>query len=80
MKQIKSITVPKHDDYRIEDEYKLALKRIPGFITFFPHYEEQKNYLPPRQYFWEVYHTLDQAHVEAIVDSINQSAGIPAKD
>ena len=62
-----------NDEYSIEDEYKAASKRIPGFIDYFPHYEDQKTYLPPRSYFWTVYHTLDQKHVEKIVDRINQA-------
>lgn len=70
MKDLKPINVPKNEDYRIEDEYKRALQRIPGFKSYFPHYDEPK-YRPQRQYFWEVYHTLDPAFVENIVDKLN---------
>ena len=48
-----------NDEYWIEDEYKAALKWIVNFIDYFPHYQDQKNYLPPWPYFWAVYHTLD---------------------
>jgi len=58
MKDLKSINVPKNEDYRIEDEYKNALDRVPLIKTYFPHYD-QLRYSPPRHYFWEVDHTLD---------------------
>lgn len=80
MKDLKPINVPMHDEYRIEDEYKAALKRIPEFKQYFPHYEDQKNYLPPRTYFWEVYHSVLPAHVEGIVDRINASVKFSTKE
>ena len=53
MKVLKSINVPKNEDYRIEDEYNNALDRIPSIKTYFPQYD-QLRYSPPRHYFWEV--------------------------
>jgi hypothetical protein len=41
MKDVKAIYVPKHEDYKIQEEYKDAIKRIPNFIQYFPHYPDQ---------------------------------------
>lgn len=70
MKDLKSINVPKNEDYRIEDEYAAAIARIPEMKSYFPHYDERR-YVPQRQYFWEVYHTLDPDTVDKIVDRLN---------
>ena len=70
MRDLKPINVPKNEDYHIEEEYQSAILRIPEMKSFFPHYDERK-YIPQRNYFWEVYHTLDPATVDKIVDKLN---------
>ena len=49
---------------------------MPSLKQYFPHYDEFK-YTPPRQYFWEVYHSLDPEYAEKIIDEINSKAKKP---
>jgi len=76
MKELKNVNVPKSEDYNIEDEYKAALGRMPELKRYFPHYDEFR-YTPPRDYFWEVYNSLDTKKAEEIIDGINTKAKKP---
>ena len=70
MKDLKSVNEPIDSGYRLEDEYMWVLKRNPQFKDYFPHYDEKK-YIPPKKYFWEVFHTVETEAAEEVLDWIN---------
>jgi hypothetical protein len=56
------VNIPRKEYYKLEDEYAKAIERNPELKDYFPHYEEGK-FKPSRQYFWEVWHTLEPEYV-----------------
>ena len=54
------IDVPKLDWVKIVDVYQSALRMMPELIKYFPDYsDEEDEYHPQKDYFWNVYYTLD---------------------
>ena len=70
MKDLKSVNEPIETGYRLEDEYKWVILRNPQFKEYFPHHDERR-YIPPKKYFWEVFHTLEPEAAEEVLDWIN---------
>ena len=69
LKDLKSINVPRKEDYKIDVEYAKAIERRPELKKYFAHYDEH-DFKPQRTYFWEVYNTLDPKYVSSLIDEI----------
>lgn len=65
MKELFKIAVPRLEYLSLKDEYIFASRRIESFPTYFPDYQDSKDgYNPPREYFWNVFFTLEPVHTE----------------
>ena len=59
------------DHIPMQEVYKTAKRLLPQISVYFPDYEEvQEEFRPQRDYFWNVYHTLDPQSVSKIVDRL----------
>jgi len=76
MKDLKSVNEPIDSGYWLEDEYMWTVKKFPKIKDYFPHYDERK-YIPPKKYFWEVFYTLEPKAADDTLDRIN--SGIKRK-
>lgn len=64
-KDLFKIVVPWFETVNLKSEYVSACRRIDDFKKYFPDYDDcVDGYHPPREYFWNVFFTLDPAWVE----------------
>jgi hypothetical protein len=57
--------VPKFIDVTLSKIYRQTLQKFPELMQYFPHYDEE--YIPPRQFFWDVVNALKPEFVKSIV-------------
>ena len=72
MRELQKIVAPRLEYKSLRDEYRTAHRRLPVLRTCFPDYDENEEYLPQKQYFWNVYHTLDPEFVTKYVERLNR--------
>ena len=53
--------------------YKQIIEKFPHIRAFFPDYLPDEKYIPPRKFFWDVFSTLEQEVVKAIVSNTQKA-------
>lgn len=73
------MNVPKYEELSLKIVYDKVLDRFPDLENYFPDYD--KNYLPPWDYFWSIFSTLEPefckrllswAHEKRVINEENQ--------
>ena len=66
LQDIKQILVPQYEELKADKMYSKVKGYIDGFSDYFLDYDE--SYIPLRNYFWDIFSTLNQELAEKFID------------